>query len=320
MDYRKVELAIRNNGNFTGKNNPFFGKHHTKESRRKMSEYHKGKKLSYEHRRNLSKAQKKRWENPEQLKKLKILFSGKNNPMYGRKHSDETKKKISEILETKMKGSGNGMYGKQHSTEALKKMSEKRKEWYKNNPDALRGKNHYLYGKKRTLEWKKNMSEKMSGKNAPFYGKHHSRESKEKLSKNNGSHRMEVRDKISKAHKGISYEEKYGIERAKKIKEKLGLQRKGNKNSNWCGGISFEPYGIVFTKELKEQIRQRDNYECQECHHSQEQAGYKLCIHHINYDKKNNRPENLIALCKSCHSQTNYSREDWIKYFRERCS
>lgn len=39
----------------------------------------------------------------------------------------EQKKRISETLKGKMKGSGNGMYGKKHSEEARKKMSEKRK-------------------------------------------------------------------------------------------------------------------------------------------------------------------------------------------------
>ena len=38
----------------SGENHPFFGKHHTKESRRKMSEAHKGKHLSEESRKKLS--------------------------------------------------------------------------------------------------------------------------------------------------------------------------------------------------------------------------------------------------------------------------
>ena len=52
-----------------GENNPFYGKHHTDDSRKKMSE-----------------AQKLRFENPE------------NHPMYGRHLSGETKMKLSQSL------------------------------------------------------------------------------------------------------------------------------------------------------------------------------------------------------------------------------
>ncbi len=37
------------------------------------------------------------------------------------------------------------------------------------------------------------------------------------------------------------------------------------------------------------------------------------------YDKRNNSPENLISLCASCHTKTNFSRNDWTEYFGE-CS
>jgi len=91
--------------------------------------------------------------------------------------------------------------------------------------------------------------------------------------------------------------------------------KRGELSSLWCGGKSFEPYGIEFNKELKEQIRKRDNFTCQECDINQKQLGYKLSIHHIDFNKKNNSVDNLISLCKSCHSQTNYNRENWTKYY-----
>jgi len=93
---------------------------------------------------------------------------------------------------------------------------------------------------------------------------------------------------------------------------------KGKNNPNWQDGISFEPYGLAFNKELKEQIRKRDDYKCQECGYQQVDIGYKLHCHHIDYNKKNNRPENLISLCRSCHLQTNYGREDWTSYFNQK--
>jgi len=38
-------------------------------------------------------------------------------------------------------------------------------------------------------------------------------------------------------------------------------------------------------------------------------------VHHIDYDKKNCDPENLITLCKNCHPKTNSNRGDWIEFF-----
>jgi len=95
--------------------------------------------------------------------------------------------------------------------------------------------------------------------------------------------------------------------------------RSGENNPNWQGGVSFEPYSQDWTKDLKEQIRQRDNYQCQICFVHQEELSYKqkLDVHHIDYDKKNCNPDNLISLCKSCHVKTSNkkNREQWVDYF-----
>ncbi len=101
----------------------------------------------------------------------------------------------------------------------------------------------------------------------------------------------------------------------KRIK-KLKGKNKGEKNWNWQGGVSFEPYGQEFNKELKEKIRKRDNYECQECSIKQEELKRKLDAHHIDYNKKNNNPLNLISLCQKCHLKTNGNRKHWKRYFQ----
>ena len=77
-------------------------------------------------------------------------------------------------------------------------------------------------------------------------------------------------------------------------------------------------YGIEFTKELKEEIRKRDNYICQECNFTEEELGYSLSIHHIDYNKDNNNPNNLISLCKSCHAKTGFNRNDWANHFQSK--
>lgn len=83
----------------------------------------------------------------------------------------------------------------------------------------------------------------------------------------------------------------------------------GEKNPNWRGGISFEPYGVEFNESLKEQVRIRDGRTCQEC--GRKQHGKRLSVHHIDYDKKNSCPSNLISLCHGCHSKTNADRAHW---------
>lgn len=92
----------------------------------------------------------------------------------------------------------------------------------------------------------------------------------------------------------------------------------GKNHPNWLGGLSFEPYGIEFNNKLKQQIRDRDKHTCQECGFNEEKLDRKLSIHHIDYNKKNNNQNNLISLCRSCHMQTNFKREDWTNYFQGR--
>lgn len=75
----------------------------------------------------------------------------------------------------------------------------------------------------------------------------------------------------------------------------------GERNPAWKGGISFEPYAIGWSRKLKESIRKRDGYICQECGKPQAECLEKLCVHHIDYDKKNLNENNLISLCRSCH-------------------
>lgn len=86
--------------------------------------------------------------------------------------------------------------------------------------------------------------------------------------------------------------------------------KKGKEHYNWQGGKSFEPYSIDWTETLKRSIRERDNYVCQLC------SQYGNAVHHIDYDKKNCNPDNLINLCKKCNSKVNKNRNYWTNYFQ----
>lgn len=80
--------------------------------------------------------------------------------MIGRKHTDETKKKFSDIR----KGCGNGMFGKKHTDSTKDKMSKKGK-------GRFSGEKHPMYGSVRF------------GELNPMYGKVHSKETRLKISK-----------------------------------------------------------------------------------------------------------------------------------------
>lgn len=89
--------------------------------------------------------------------------------------------------------------------------------------------------------------------------------------------------------------------------------------NNWS---SLGEYGEEFNQELKYKILKRDNYQCCECGKSnyihKKYTGISLSIHHIDYDKKNNKEGNLISLCSSCHIKTNFNRNEWETYFKNK--
>lgn len=77
----------------------------------------------------------------------------------------------------------------------------------------------------------------------------------------------------------------------------------------WRGGKSFEPYPSDFNTRLKSKIKSRDKGLCARC------GEPGIDVHHIDYDKNNNNPINLILLCKRCHGATNANRKLWQEVF-----
>jgi len=87
------------------------------------------------------------------------------------------------------------------------------------------------------------------------------------------------------------------------------ISKSGSGHPNWQGGLSYEPYCVVWKdKEYKEDIKYRDGHKCLNPYCSKKNN--KLHIHHIDYDKKNCCPSNLITICNSCNSKANVDR-DW---------
>lgn len=57
---------------------------------------------------------------------------------------------------------------------------------------------------------------------------------------------------------------------------------------------------------LRFKVLARDQYQCQIC--KKDISGKNMaCIHHINCDKADNRMNNLISYCKSCHPSYHYT-------------
>lgn len=100
----KAEYNIANGGGGTkGITSYWLGKHLKEEHRRKLSEAHKGKKLSEYTKQKISKVWKGRHHTEEAKHKMSEATIGENNPMYGKspwnkgkKMPDYFKKKISE--------------------------------------------------------------------------------------------------------------------------------------------------------------------------------------------------------------------------------
>lgn len=97
-----------------GRISPMKGKHHTEETRKKLSEMNKGKPsnwkgkhLSEEMRRNLSEVNKGKHLSEETKLKIgrgnKGKRAGEKHPMWGRRHTEETRRRMSATKKARLK-------------------------------------------------------------------------------------------------------------------------------------------------------------------------------------------------------------------------
>ena len=128
----------------------------------------------------------------EHKRKMSEVMRGRLSPMLGRHHTEDTKKKISKTKKEKYQRKNHPMYGKKHSVESIRKMSE-----------VKIGKNNSRFGKHHTVETKKKMSEAASGEKNHNFGKHHTEEHKRKMSEVMGGRIFteESKKKMSEAMK-----------------------------------------------------------------------------------------------------------------------
>jgi len=206
-------------------------------------------------------------------------------PKKGYKQTEEHKRNI----QKSQLGEKNHFYGKHHTKATRVKISNNRKGKYA-------GESHWLYKKGYLIEGEKNgnygENENLKEEKNPFYKKKHTKETIKKL-------------------RNINLGKTLSEETKNKISIKLIGTNCGENNPAWKGGVSGEPYCEQWLdQDYKESIKERDDYKClnPECN----KTTNKLCIHHINYDKKNCHPSNLITVCFSCNSKANKNRK-WHK-------
>ena len=215
----------------------------------------------------------------EQKKKLSKI----NN---GRKHTEETKRKIS-ITSRRF-------WNDKSNKDIIKNRNRKISERFKGKSLIER------YGEEESKKFRERLSSK---------GKKPSKETREKLSNSLKLAYKEGRKKIVKnlVHNQLHSEE---------AKKKMSASKQGIDLKDWNKFISFEPYDKNFNIRFKNLIRKRDNQLCMCCGKHREKIRRALCVHHINYDKKLTIPQNCISSCDTCHLITQTNRKYWTDFFQ----
>jgi hypothetical protein len=148
------------------------------------------------------------------------------------------------------------------------------------------------------------------GDKHPMFGKHHTKEAN---LKNSLAHRG-LKQSLEVIKKKV--DARAGYRHSMETRVKIGAAISGEGNGNWLGGMSREPYALIWGSGLfKKSIRERDGQTCQnpEC----KKNCNILSIHHIDYDKKNCDLKNLITLCRACNGRANFNRAFWEAGYRE---
>lgn len=184
-----------------------------------------------------------------------------------------------------------------------------------NSCEAMKNKNSNINkGRIFSKETREKMSASCKGrvpwnKNMPGFIKH-TEETKLKISCLHKGRKLTIKHKrkLSESNKN-----KIVSEKTKNLMKENHADFSGKNNPNWKGGIGCEPYCEIWSdEEYKNSIKERDGYICINpyCYKNSK----RLTIHHINYNKKDCKPSNLITLCNSCNAYANKDRK-WHKFW-----
>jgi hypothetical protein len=166
-----------------------------------------------------------------------------------------------------------------------------------------------------------------TGRPGTMKGKHHTDDSKKKigLASIGNKYNLGKKQSLETIEKRVSKlrgrkKKPHTEETKKKISEsklKSPLTPRGKNNHFFINGNFIDLYSNDWNELLKDSIRKRDKCVCQLCGIHQDELDISLHVHHIDYNKDNLNPDNLISLCNSCHAKTNTNREYWIEYFTQ---
>lgn len=178
----------------------------------------------------------------------------------------------------------------------------------------------------------------------PYFTSNKSSTTRKKLSDSNMGHEVteETRDKIRKGRSGKT------CTLSDETRKKMSIARKGEGNPQYGKTGELSPnYGISRSPEVCNQIAEsnRQAYQNYEYDSDASQSKYRraaietygyvcsgcgkdcqnLDVHHINGDHSDNRIENLVVLCRSCHGKVHPNRfrgdstpdEEFTKYIIE---
>ncbi len=166
---------------------------------------------------------------------------------------------------------------------------------------------------------RKNWSNSKKGEKNPNYGKSPSKETLEKLSKVRKGRKCPPFSETHKMNMSLARKGKKFSKRPKHSKfmkehnPMFYIDMSGDRNPNWRGGISKNHYCAGWphlSKEIREYYKTCQNPNCNN-------KGTILATHHIDYDKTNCYPSNLISLCNVCNGKANGEREYHKKFYQE---
>lgn len=214
-----------------------------------------------------------------EIEKKKQKYIKISNSLMGHKLSEETKEKIRK-----------SRIGKKATEETRRKMSIQRLG------------NKYRFGKQHTEEVKKKISESNKGRKQSEYNK---QKIKEFWTGRKHTEVSKYKMRLAKIGKKIG-------SHSKQTRIKMSLAQKGNKGSNWKGGITPINQSIRTSLEYKlwrTAVFERDNYTCIWCGaRSGNGKAVKLNADHIKpfayYPELRFAIDNGRTLCISCHRKT----------------
>ena len=160
-------------------------------------------------------------------------------------------------------------------------------------------------------------------------GKYHSEEwiKKAQASRmktiNTQEHKTKFKEAMRKRFSRPTERKKFSDAAAKNQQDPIyrGKVAQAKGNGFWYGAVRYYDdvmYCEKFNTEFKERVREYRGRVCFEC--GSPENGTKHAVHHVHYDKKmccNGSPQDVVPLCRSCHTKTNTNRDYWEDHFTE---